>query len=106
MERATALEGTDGDDHVVGVGAAIRNGPEQRREEKRAVAVDDEDTRVRTVAKLLIKPKGRRHPTEAGSQDQDLAAPRGRRRASRTGAGSALNSAPWSVVERERQCRR
>jgi hypothetical protein len=40
MERAIALEGADGDDHVVGIDSAIRNGPEQRREEKRAVAVD------------------------------------------------------------------
>jgi hypothetical protein len=40
MERATALEGTDGDDDVVGIGLAIRYGPQQRREEKRAVAVD------------------------------------------------------------------
>ena len=72
MESAIALEGTNGNDHVVGIGSAIRNGPEQRREEKRAIAVDDEDTRVRAVAKLLIKAKGRRHSTEAGAQDQDL----------------------------------
>src|SRR3954467_5817667 len=72
MERTIALEGTDGDDNIIRVGSTIHDRPEQGRKEERAVAVDDEDARVRAVAERLVKAKGCRHSTEASSEDQDI----------------------------------
>jgi hypothetical protein len=74
VEAASALEGPYRHDDVGRVGPAVGDRPEQRREEARVVAVDDQDRAVRPAAELAVERQRGGHAAEAAAEHEHAVA--------------------------------